>query len=90
MRSDGKDHMPERSISMAALDGMIPEHLADRLFTPERLQVILEAIINQSAAAGAQRREQLQQARRALTEAQGIVNRLRWWNSGLWRQAIPT
>ena len=48
----GKTICPGRSISMAALDGMILEHLADRLFTPERLQVILEAFINQSAAAG--------------------------------------
>ena len=72
----GKTICPGRSISMAALDGMILEHLADRLFTPERLQVILEAFINQSAAAGVQRREQLQQARRALTEAQGKISRL--------------
>jgi site-specific DNA recombinase len=72
----GKTICPGRSISMAALDGMILEHLADRLFTPERLLVILEAFINQSAEAGAQRREQLQQARRALTEAQGKISRL--------------
>jgi site-specific DNA recombinase len=61
---------------MAALDGMILEHLADRLFTPERLQVISEAFINRSAEAGVKRREQLQQARRALTEAQGKISRL--------------
>ena len=41
----GKTICPGRSISMAALDGMILEHLADRLFTPECLQVILEAFI---------------------------------------------
>jgi hypothetical protein len=30
---------------LAALDGMVLEHHADRLFTPERLTVILEALI---------------------------------------------
>jgi hypothetical protein len=61
---------------MAALDGMILEHLADKLFTPERLQVILEAFVTRSAAADAHRREQLHQARRAATEAQGKITRL--------------
>lgn len=55
---------------------MILEHLADRLFTPERLQVILEAYIARSAQADSNRREQLAQARRARTEAQGRINRL--------------
>jgi DNA invertase Pin-like site-specific DNA recombinase len=72
----GKTTCTGRSISMAALDGMILEHLADRLFTPERLQVILEAYIARSAQADSNRREQLAQARRALTEAQGRINRL--------------
>ena len=41
---------------MAALDGMILEHLADRLFTAERLQIILEAYIARSAETDANRR----------------------------------
>ena len=72
----GKTKCPGRSIAMEALDGMILEHLADRLFTPERLQVILRAFIERSAEADAERREQLQHARRALTEAQGKISRL--------------
>jgi site-specific DNA recombinase len=67
---------PGRSISMAALDGMILEHLADRLFTPERLTVILEAFISQSVEADANRREQLSQARRAHTDAQARISGL--------------
>ena len=55
---------------------MILEHLADRLFTPERLEIMLEAFIARSAEADVQRREQLQQARRALTAAQGRIGRL--------------
>jgi site-specific DNA recombinase len=72
----GKTHCPGRSISMAALDGMVLEHLAERLFTPERLQIVLEAYVARSGEAAVQRREQLGQARRAATEAQGRLNRL--------------
>jgi site-specific DNA recombinase len=72
----GKTICPGRSILMAALDGMILEHLADRLFTPKRLKIILEAYIARSAEADTRRREQLAIARRALTEAQGRVSRL--------------
>ena len=61
---------------MTALDGMILEHLADRLFTAERLQIILQAYITRSAEADAIRREQLAVARRILTEAQGRISRL--------------
>ena len=46
---------------------MILEHLSDRLFTPERLQVILHAFIERSAEADIDRREKLQRARRAAT-----------------------
>ena len=72
----GKTICPGRSISMAALDGMVLEHLADRLFTPERLTVILEAFIARSVTADTDRRAQLAQAKRAFTEAEGGVNRL--------------
>jgi hypothetical protein len=72
----GKTLCPGRSIGMAALDGAVLEHLTGKLFTPERLQVILEAYVARSADADAARREQLAQARRARTEADGRVNRL--------------
>ncbi len=61
---------------MPALDGVVLEHLADRLFTPDRLQIILEAYIARSADADVSRRENLSAARRALTEAQGKISRL--------------
>jgi len=60
----GKTACLGRSISMAALDGMILEHLADKLFTPERLRVMLDAYIARSAEADSQRRERLAHARR--------------------------
>ena len=72
----GKTACSGRSISMAALDGMILEHLTNNLFTPERLEVILNAYIARSAEADSNRREQLAQARRAVTEAQGKISRL--------------
>jgi len=72
----GKTKCAGRSIAMEALDGMILEHLADRLFTPERLEIILQAFIERSAQADIDRREQLQRARRAATEAQGKISRL--------------
>jgi hypothetical protein len=72
----GKTKCPGQSIAMEALDGMILEHLADKLFTPERLEVILAAFIQRSAETDAHRREQLQHARRAFTEAQGKITRL--------------
>jgi hypothetical protein len=72
----GKTKCAGRSIAMEALDGMILEHLADKLFTPERLEVILASFIARSAQAHTHRREQLQHARRAATEAQGKISRL--------------
>ena len=72
----GKSLCAGRSISMAALDGMVLEHLAERLFTPKRLSVLLQAYIARSAGSDAARRERLAQARRGLTEAEGRVARL--------------
>jgi len=61
---------------MAALDGMVLEHLADRLFTPDRLAVVLQAFIARSVEGDVSRREQLAQARRTLTEVEGRIDRL--------------
>jgi site-specific DNA recombinase len=72
----GKTKCLGRSIAMEALDGMILEHLADKLFTPERLETILAAFVARSAEADANRREHLQHARRVVTEAQGKIGRL--------------
>lgn len=72
----GKTVCPGRSIGMATLDGAVLEHLTGKLFTPERLQIILEAYVARSAHTDAARREQLAQARRSRTEADGRLNRL--------------
>ena len=72
----GRTACPGRSIAMAALDGMVIEHLCDALLTPERLVTILQAYLNRSARANAVNRDRLAQARRRLTEAEGRVSRL--------------
>ncbi len=72
----GNTRCPGRSIAMAALDGMVLEHLADRLFTPDRLAVVLDAYIARSAEADQTRRDRLAQGRRNLTEAEGRLARL--------------
>ncbi|MDE2200341.1 MAG: zinc ribbon domain-containing protein [Rhodospirillales bacterium] len=72
----GKTHCPGRSIGMAALDGMILEHLADSLFTPDRLAVILEAYVTRSAEADEARGRRLAQARARATEIGGRMSRL--------------
>ncbi len=72
----GKTACSGRSVPMAALDGVVLDHLADKLFTPARLTAILEASIARSETADADRAKRLAQSRRALTEAQGRVSRL--------------
>ena len=59
------DHLSRRGISMAAVDGLVLEHLADRLFIPERIKVTFEAYITRSAEADGKCREQPAQTRRA-------------------------
>ncbi len=61
---------------MPALDSKVLEHLGGRLFTPERLTTILQAYVTRTAANDKNRAEQLAQAKRALTEAEGRIDRL--------------
>jgi site-specific DNA recombinase len=61
---------------MPELDSAVLGHLAERLFTPHRLQIILEAYVARSAEADAARGEELARARRARTEAEGRISRL--------------
>jgi DNA invertase Pin-like site-specific DNA recombinase len=51
----GKTLCPGRSISMPDLDGAVLGHLVERLLTPDRLQIILEAYVARSAGAEAAR-----------------------------------
>jgi site-specific DNA recombinase len=67
---------PGRSIPMAALDGMVIEHLADRLLTPERLAKLLEAYVARSSEADASSRQRLGIARQRATEVHGRIKRL--------------
>ncbi len=72
----GKSHCAGRSISMPVLDDMVLGHLTDRLFTPERLKIILEAYIAQSADAQIERSRKLAVARQRQTEISGKISRL--------------
>ena len=72
----GKTVCPGRSISMPTLDNAVLGHLAERLFTPDRLAEILKAFVARSSQDQESRREQLGQARRAQTEAEGRIDRL--------------
>jgi hypothetical protein len=72
----GKTACSGRSVPMAALDAAVLEHLADKLLTPDRLTMILEAFIAHSASTADSRKEQLAQAKRMLTEAGGRIDRL--------------
>ncbi len=72
----GKTFCTGRSISMAALDGMVIEHLTDRLFTPERLKIILEAYVERSSSAQADRQRKLATAKQRQTEISGKLGRL--------------
>ncbi len=72
----GKTHCAGRSVSMAALDGMVLENLMDRLFTPDRLRVILQAYVEQSSGAQAERIRKLAIARQRQTEIGGKIARL--------------
>ena len=61
---------------MAAVDGMVTEHLIDRLVNPERLTELLEAYIARSSDAEARDQIQLGKARQRTTELRGKINRL--------------
>ena len=72
----GETRCQGRSIAMEALDGMIIEALSDRLFTPERLRVILAAYISRTADADSDRQRKLGLARKRQTEIAGKIDRL--------------
>ncbi len=72
----GESKCRGRSIAMEALDGMILDALSDRLFTPDRLRVILETYISRSAEADSERQRRLCLAKKRQTEISGKINRL--------------
>ena len=72
----GKSHCTGRSISMPALDDMVLGHIADRLFRPERLKIILEDYVAQSADAQIERTRRLAITKQRQTEISGKISRL--------------
>ena len=72
----GKSHCAGRSISMPKLDDVVLDHLANRLFKPDRLKVILEAYVAQSTDAQGERSRRLATARQRQTEISGKISRL--------------
>jgi hypothetical protein len=84
----GKTHCQGRSIGMAALDGMILEHLADEMFTPERLTTIFESYMTRSVEADGVRGKRLAQARARATEIAGTCRACSaWWPTAPWERA---
>ena len=72
----GETRCRGRSVAMEALDGMILEAMSDRLFTPDRLRVILESYISRTAEADSERQRRLGLAKKRQTEISGQINRL--------------
>jgi site-specific DNA recombinase len=72
----GKSVCAGRSVSMPMLDSLVLDHLANRLFTPERMKIILEAYIAQSADAQIERTRKTAVAKQRQTEISGKVTRL--------------
>ncbi len=65
-----------RAMPMATLDGMVTEHLVDKLFTPDRLKIVLEAYIARSSEAQTARQQRLATAKQRQTEISGKITRL--------------
>ncbi len=72
----GKTTCPGRSISMPKLDDLVLDHLTQRLFTPERLTEILASYAERARSDATTNASQLAQARKAVTEAEGRIERL--------------
>lgn len=72
----GKSVCPGRSISMPKLDTLVLDHLAQRLFTQERLSQILAGYAARSQEDASAATAHLAQARKAVTEAEGRIERL--------------
>ncbi len=72
----GRSVCQGRSISMSVLDGLVTEHLIDKLFTPGRLRIILQAYIEKSENSDLQRNQRLGLAKQRQTEISGKISRL--------------
>jgi len=72
----GKTGCRGRSIPMDRLDGLVLEHMSERLFAPERLGHLLKEYLDRSVSAQAGRRERLRQLKVESTETQGRLKKL--------------
>jgi site-specific DNA recombinase len=61
---------------MDSLDTLVVEHLADHVFQPDRLTVLLKSYLNQSQDAARERRQRLGRLKAQLTEAEGAIQKL--------------
>lgn len=60
---------------MDSLDTLVVEHLADHVFQPDRLTVLLKSYLNQSQDAARERRQRLGRLKAQLTEAEGAIQK---------------
>jgi site-specific DNA recombinase len=72
----GKSVCQGRRLPCDALDQLVVDYLADRLFTPQRVEALLSDFLVQTAEADGKRRERLRRARAQLTELEGSITRL--------------
>ena len=72
----GKTGCKGRSIPMDKLDGLVVEHMSERLFAPERLRHLLKEYLDRSVSAQAGRRERLRQLKVESTETEGRLKKL--------------
>ena len=63
-------------IRMDRLDGMVLDHLSERLFEPERLEELLRSYLDQAADGQAVAKEKLRQAREARGDVEAKISRL--------------
>jgi site-specific DNA recombinase len=69
--TEGKCDCKGRSVPMDKLDGLVVEHMADKLLAPDRLMYLLKEYLDRSVAAQAGRREKLRVLRAEGTEIDG-------------------
>jgi DNA invertase Pin-like site-specific DNA recombinase len=72
----GKTACRGMRMRMDRLDGMVLDHLSERVFDPERLQHLLKGFLDQAEKGQATAKEKLHQAREARGDVDAKINRL--------------
>ncbi len=65
-----------RSIPMEKLDGLVAEHIADRLLQPERLEEVLASVLDRRQERAERRREHIAELNKRATETDLRLKRL--------------